>query len=132
MKDTTKKIMGKFDREFKERNKIEFVPEHKEPFLSHKNRAVDILFGGGNHLLGFYRGLTLNWEDLVIFPVLAAQYYPDSLRKEEEGTKVYLWEDRPAFVSFRICNAMIPASEDYLVERANQAKKEFGSQVYLP
>lgn len=134
MDKTTEKIIEEAKKQFEEAGQfgIKFAPLDKTPFVFNMNRTVEIIHGGQNTISGFYRGLTQNMEDLVLFPVIVSQYHPKSvIEKEREGIGILCWEDRPALINYKVCTTVLPISESYLVKRVNQIE-ELNSKIILP
>lgn len=134
MDSVTRKIVEEFKKQFEKENSfgIKLAPWEKIPFLFNIDRAVEVIDGGHEPIFGFYRGLTYDMEDLVLFPILGSQYMPRSLiEKEKEGIRIYCWEDRPGMISLRHNTAMLPVSERHLNRRVNQLD-ELKARIIIP
>lgn len=132
-----------FDAEFEASDHfgLKLSSGKKEPCPGNLGRAVEVISGGQSYL-GFYRGLTEEEDEIILFPQAALETYPSSVRQSggnnghngnnshpgnNDVTRVLRWTDRPAHIA-RQNASVLPVNERYLFWRVEQAEREFGNQ----
>ena len=80
--------------------KIKFVPEKREPYSFYIGKLVEII-SAGNKFTGIYRGLRDNDDELILYPSLETQFYPESpvQNGSNNGIRIYQLSELPTIIT---------------------------------